>query len=354
MLGNESNKESIWSKMGELAKPIAKGVGRAAKVGAKATIYPARPTNWRKPWSHLWHDMKNAGLYIIRKPPLEEFKPSASLLQAESTTQDSKDLDVQIESVDYKDGRMIFEAARVSLGDIFHLTNEQLNQIKQLNGISKYSNVNINRAGGKIMIGVDVKEIIDAIKNDPDHKGKSEEEIRGLAIARIEQEVDSCLKKVGGITGGLFERNTDLKLLDAIGKALYEKSVTKKESIEKPSKVIKQLKTPGPSETLRSVASKESLKRLAAPLVGGSLSEVAEEPPLNSSREAAKKAIEEAAKRREQSGQNAGLSSEDLAEILQSGRQLTGGSGTQTAKLQEKQGQQIESQGSGKQKGFSI
>lgn len=219
----------------------------------KFFTYLVKPSNLSKPsWGWLWHDIKNGGRYIIGMP-LEEYPQFEKDVQAKDTTRSSKNLGVEVESVSYKEGKMIFKASRV-LGDASRLTPVQLDKIK-----ADLPNVTVDQGRNKVTIEVDVDAIINEIKADPANKGKSEREIRKLTIQRIAEEVDSSLKKFGEISGGEFEYHRDRKLSRAIGKALYRGSVSKEKPVKKSAEAVTQLNEkpvqdldPSKTETLRS------------------------------------------------------------------------------------------------------
>ena len=125
------------------------------------------------------------------------------------------------------------------------MTREQLGKIEELNKKNKYSSIAIFKEENKVVIEVDVKEITNSInKNDPEHKGKSPEEVKRLVIEQIKQEVDSNLKKLAKITGGELEHHTDRKLLHGIAEKLYReydgqnKSAKAEKSPERPSETV--------------------------------------------------------------------------------------------------------------------
>ncbi|WP_341808877.1 hypothetical protein [Wolbachia endosymbiont (group E) of Neria commutata] len=352
MVESGSDKQSVWAKIGSnfvkfiiyTAKPSnwaeigtrgEKFVGRSLALPLNAAIYPMRPSSWSKSWSergsdctngltHLvsnqgddsffdrsgislvksltylvkpsnlskpslgwvWHDIKNGGRYIIGMP-LEEYTQFAKDVQ-EGITQASKNLAVKVKLVDYKKGKMIFEASRV-LGDASRLTSEQLDKIKK--GLP---NVTVDKGRNEVTIEVDVDAIINDIKADPENKGKSEKEIRKLATARIEQEVDSSLKKFGEISGGEFKYHTDKKLLRAIGETLYRGSVSKEKPVEKPAESVTRLNEkplqdldPSKTETLRSGDKQELSEALRRLCDDGSLPKIAE-PLVNNSEKSAR------------------------------------------------------------------
>ncbi|EEH12202.1 hypothetical protein WUni_004640, partial [Wolbachia endosymbiont of Muscidifurax uniraptor] len=82
-------------------------------------------------------------------------------------------------------------------------------------------NITIHREENKIVIEINVEEIANTIKTNPDNTGKSEKEIKELVLKGIANKVDEDLKKLAKITGGEFKIHTDLKLLNGIAEKLY-------------------------------------------------------------------------------------------------------------------------------------
>ncbi|APR98764.1 hypothetical protein [Wolbachia endosymbiont of Folsomia candida] len=383
-VGNEPNKKSFWAKVGGVAKTVAKGGGRVLLLVPKALIYPIRKPLVKA--AEAKHDAivsvkKAVGMTIPKGE--EEFNLPIDM------TQSSKDLDVQITG--YKKGKVTFLAPRSLIGDIAHFTQKQLDEIEEFNKNSKYSNISIDRGQNKVSIEIDVEKIINDIKDHPDNKGKSEKEIKGLVLKGIAQEVQLSIGAV--MKAGGRSVTEDPKITSGIAEKLYQGYGDHKKDLEKKaSEVVTQLKDqvqdPSSSDTLRSrggqssgavkpidMPSKEEILRVAGPFVNsgkrtlesseddGQLhkkqkvepQEVAKEPPVGSSREAARKAIEEAKERQKQSPQNVGINSEDLKKLSEALQQRPPAScGKETAKLLEREEQKIESQDSEKQKGFGI
>lgn len=317
----------------------------------KFFTYLVKPSNLSKPsWSWLKHDLKNGGRYIIGMPP-EEYTKFAEDVQ-KGITQASKNLAVEVELVDYKKGKMIFKASRV-LVDASRLTSEQLDKIKK-----DLPNVTVDKGRNKVTIEVDVDAIIKELKREIDAQGLevSEKQIKMLAIQRIAEEVDSSLKKFGKISGGEFKVHTDKKLLNAIAETLYRGSISKEKPVKKSAEAVTQLNEkpvqgsdPSGTGTLRSGDNQDLSETFRRLFDDGSLPKVAE-PLVSNSREAAKKAIEEAAQRKKQLAQNTGIDSQGLAKLSL----RTGGCGAEAeSKWQGREGQKAESQDSEKQNGFT-
>ncbi|BAO99852.1 hypothetical protein [Wolbachia endosymbiont of Cimex lectularius] len=204
---------SILAKIGNTVSGVGGFLGRDGKALGYGIIYPIQPKNWFKSFGEMRHDIKNGWNYVIGNPT-EEYDPPIE------TTQASKNLGIKI--ISHKDGKIKFLASKTLTGDIPYLTPEQLGKIEELNKKNKYSSIAIFKEENKVVIEVDVKEITNNIKNDPEHKGKSPEEIKRLVLKGIYGEVDRNLKDLAGIIGGELERHTDRKLLHGIAEKLYK------------------------------------------------------------------------------------------------------------------------------------
>ncbi len=224
---NDQNEES---KVGNAASGVGNFLGRGIGALFGGIIYPIQPKNWFKSRGEMWHDIKNGGRYIIGSP-LEEYDPPIE------TTQASENLGVEITEQKKGKGKVAFLASRTLTGGIPYLNDEQLGQIKK-----NLPNVTIFREENKIVIEINVEEIANTIKTNPDNKGKSKKEIEELVLKGIANKVDEDLKKLAGITGGEFKIHTDLKLLNGIAEKLYREY----DNQNKPSK------TPGPAQTGKS------------------------------------------------------------------------------------------------------
>ncbi|WP_395463195.1 hypothetical protein [Wolbachia endosymbiont of Cantharis cryptica] len=222
---NDSNEKStsILAKVGNAVSGVGGFLGRGAKALGWGIIYPIWPKNWFKSWNEIEHDIKNGWHSVIEKPH-KEYDPPIK------TTQASEYLGVQITK--QGKGEVAFLASRTLAGDVFHLTDEQLNQIKELNKNSKYSKIAVNREKGKIIIEVDVKSITNNVEADSKNEGKSPEKIKELVIEAIKQKVDDDLKKLAKITGGELERHMDQGLLYGIAEKLYPEDDNQNKSSE--------------------------------------------------------------------------------------------------------------------------
>jgi hypothetical protein len=233
---DDQNEEStsILAKVGNAASGVGSFLGRGAKALGWGIIYPIQPKNWFKSRGEMWHDIKNGGRYVIGSE-LEKYDPPIK------TTQASENLGVEITEQKKGTGKVAFLASRTLTGDIPYLNDEQLGKIKV--GLP---NVTIFREENKIVIEINVEEIANTIKTNPNNKGKSEKEIKELVLKGIANKVDEDLKKLAGITGGEFKIHTDLKLLNGIAEKLYREY----DNQNKPSKTGK---SPGQSsETVTS------------------------------------------------------------------------------------------------------
>ncbi|MDG7052991.1 MAG: hypothetical protein LKM45_03860 [Wolbachia endosymbiont of Alcedoecus sp.] len=230
----------IWAKIGGAIKKGAETTKNVLLLVLKAPIYPIK-----KPFASLG-EMKHDATVSLKEAvgmdvPEKEKKYDPPI----ETTKASKNLGIE---TSYKDGKIKFLASRTLTGDIPYLTTEQLGKIEELNKNkeNKYSSIAVFRGENKVVIEVDVKEITKKIKDAPEHKGKSPEEIKKLVIEGIYGEVDRNLKDLAKITGGEFKVHTDRKLLHGIAEKLYreydgqDKSAEAKKSPEQPSETVKK------------------------------------------------------------------------------------------------------------------
>ncbi len=216
---NDQNEEStsILAKVGNAASGVGSFLGRGVKVLAKGAVYP-----------------------------LEEYDPPIK------TTQASEDLGIQIIEQKKGTGKIAFLASRTLTGDIPYLNDEQLGTIKKVG----LSNVTIFREENKIVIEINVKEIANTIKTNPDNKGKSEKEIKELVLEGIANKVKGDLKKFAEITDGEFKVHTDLKLLYGIAEKLYREY----DNQNKPSETLRSAQTgKSPGQSSETVTSTDEL-----------------------------------------------------------------------------------------------
>ncbi|WP_447933098.1 hypothetical protein [Wolbachia endosymbiont of Dactylopius coccus] len=241
---NDQNEEStsILAKVGNAASGVGSFLGRGVKVLAKGAVYPIWPKNWFKSWDEMRHDIKNGGRSIIGNP-LEEYDPPIK------TTQASEDLGIQIIEQKKGTGKVAFLASRTLTGDIPYLNDEQLGKV----GLP---NVTIFREENKIVIEINVKEIANTIKTNPDNKGKSEKEIKELVLKGIANKVEDDLKKFAEMTDGEFKVHTDLKLLYGIAEKLYREY----DNQNKPSETLRSAQTgKSPGQSSETVTSTDEL-----------------------------------------------------------------------------------------------
>ncbi|QKX02410.1 hypothetical protein [Wolbachia endosymbiont of Dirofilaria (Dirofilaria) immitis] len=204
--------ESFWNKVGRSVKRGVKIMKDISTLPLKAFIYPIK-----KPSASMGEMQHDAKISLKEAAGINVSKEEKEYISPIETTEASKDLGVQVT----KQGRglVIFLVSRTLTGNIFHLTEEQLNEIEELDG--KYSSVCIDKGSNRIMITVNVEGIINDIRNDYKYRERSQEEVRQLVIDKIYGEADRNLKGVARIANGEFVTHTDRKLLYGIGKALY-------------------------------------------------------------------------------------------------------------------------------------
>ncbi|MDR2831929.1 MAG: hypothetical protein LBV62_03375 [Rickettsiales bacterium] len=238
MAKNEKS-TSILAKVSNTVSGVGEFLGRGKEVlskGVKAlskgAIYPIWPKNWFKSWDEIGHDIKNGWRYAIDKP-LEEYDPPIK------TTQASEDLGVQITEQKKGTEKVSFLASRALTGDIPYLTPKQLGEIKQ-----NLPNVTIFKEENKVVIEVNVEDIIKKVKED--NPGMDEKIIKKHVLKKIYDEVDHNLKGLAKITGGEFKVHTDQKLLHGIAEKLYREYDNQKQSFEivRPTKPVDNEKPP--------------------------------------------------------------------------------------------------------------
>ncbi len=206
--------ESIWAKIGGAVKTGVEATGRVFALVPKALIYPIK-----KPFASTGEMKHDATVSLKKAVGIDVPEEERGYDPPIETTQASKDLGVQITEQKKGIGKVSFLVSRTLTGDIPYLNDEQLNKIKALK--SEYSNITIHREENKIVIEINVEEIANTIKTNPDNTGKSEKEIKELVLKGIANKVDEDLKKLAKITGGEFKIHTDLKLLNGIAEKLY-------------------------------------------------------------------------------------------------------------------------------------
>lgn len=233
----------IWAKIGGAVKKGVETTKDALLLVPKALIYPIK-----KPFASLdemKHDAKVSlkeavGMNVPEKE--REYDPPIE------TTQASKNLGIEI--ISYKGGKIKFLASRMLVGDVSHLSPKQLGQIEAL------PNVDVFREENKVVIEVDVEKITNDVKNNSEHKGKSLEEIKGLVLKRIYDEVNRNLKDLAGITGGELKVHTDRKLLHGIAGKLYREH---NEQLSKTAISDKSSNTMKPSEAVNKITTQNNM-----------------------------------------------------------------------------------------------
>ena len=238
--------KSIWAKVGGTVKKGMKPIKGVLSLGPKALIYSVK-----KP-SASTGEMKHDTTVSLKEVvgidvPKEEREYDPPI----KTTQASKDLGVEITEQKKGTGKVAFLVSRTLTGDIPYLNDEQLGKIKV--GLP---NVTIFREENKIVIEINVKEIANTIKTNPDNKGKSEKEIKELVLKGIANKVEGDLKKFAEITGGEFKVHTDLKLLYGIAEKLYREY----DNQNKPSETLRSAQTgKSPGQSSETVTSTDEL-----------------------------------------------------------------------------------------------
>ena len=238
--------KSIWAKVGGTVKKGMKPIKGVLSLGPKALIYSVK-----KP-SASTGEMKHDTTVSLKEVvgidvPKEEREYDPPI----KTTQASKDLGVEITEQKKGTGKVAFLVSRTLTGDIPYLNDEQLGKIKV--GLP---NVTIFREENKIVIEINVEEIANTIKTNPDNKGKSEKEIKELVLKGIANKVEGDLKKFAEITGGEFKVHTDLKLLYGIAEKLYREY----DNQNKPSETLRSAHTgKSPGQSSETVTSTDEL-----------------------------------------------------------------------------------------------
>ncbi|WP_375316474.1 hypothetical protein [Wolbachia endosymbiont (group A) of Colletes cunicularius] len=237
---------SIWAKIGGAVKTGVEATRRVLTLVPKTLIYPIK-----KPFASMGEMKHDATVSLKEAVGIDVPKEEREYDPPIETTQASENLGVQITEQKKGKGKVAFLASRALTGDIPYLNDEQLGKIKV--GLP---NVTIFREENKIVIEINVEEIANTIKTNPDNKGKSEKEIRELVLKGIANKVDEDLKKLAGITGGEFKIHTDLKLLNGIAEKLYREY----DNQNKPSKTLRSAQTgKSPGQSSETVTSTDEL-----------------------------------------------------------------------------------------------
>ncbi|MBD0390993.1 hypothetical protein IC220_00735 [Wolbachia endosymbiont of Pentalonia nigronervosa] len=214
-----------------LGKKIMQGV----KIVGEEVKFFLNPMHAGYSKHRIMHEVKQAFYRALGKPtedydPPTELEPNSECFGIKLTGEGG--------------GYLGFKASDTLINSIAGISDEQIDKVNALNDENKNFNIVIDRVAKKIVIEIDVEEIINGITTDPDNKGKIEEEIKRLVIGKIIEEADSGLKELAGIVGGEFKKYADSQLLTGIGKKLYQSSEKKDESKspaeENPTKPKKQ------------------------------------------------------------------------------------------------------------------
>lgn len=237
---------SIWAKIGGAVKTGVEATRSVLTLVPKTLIYPIK-----KPFASMGEMKHDATVSLKEAVDIDVPKEEREYDPPIETTQASENLGVQITEQKKGTGKVAFLASRTLTGDIPYLNDEQLGKVKV--GLP---NVTIFREENKIVIEINVEEIANTIKTNPDNKGKSEKEIKELVLKRIANKVDEDLKKLAGITGGEFKIHTDLKLLNGIAEKLYREY----DNQNKPSKTLRSAQTgKSPGQSSETVTSTDEL-----------------------------------------------------------------------------------------------
>ncbi len=238
--------ESIWAKIGGAVKTGVEATRRVLTLVPKTLIYPIK-----KPFASMGEMKHDATVSLKETVGIDVPKEEREYDPPIETTQASENLGVQITEQKKGTGKVAFLASRTLTGDIPYLNDEQLGKIKV--GLP---NVTIFREENKIVIEINVEEIANTIKTNPNNKGKSEKEIKELVLKGIANKVDEDLKKLAGITGGEFKIHTDLKLLNGIAEKLYREY----DNQNKPSETLRPAQTgKSPGQSSETVTSTDEL-----------------------------------------------------------------------------------------------
>lgn len=214
--------ESIWAKIGGAVKTGVKATGDVFALVPKALIYPIK-----KPFASMDEMKHDATVSLKEAVGIDVPKEKREYDPPVKTTQASEDLSVQITK--QEKGKVSFLASRTLTGDVPYLTPEQLGKIEELNKENKYSSIAVFREENKVVIEVNVEDIIKKVKDNP---GMDEKTIKEHVLKKIYDEVDHNLKGLAKITGGEFKVHTDQKLLHGIAEKLYREYDNQNKSSE--------------------------------------------------------------------------------------------------------------------------
>lgn len=249
-MGNEKETEKNIIKKSQLQSFFA-GFGekimQGVKIVGEEVKFFLNPMHAGYSKHRIMHEVKQAFYRALGKPtedydPPTELEPNSECFGIKLTGEGG--------------GYLGFKASDTLINSIAEISDEQIDKVNALNDENKNFNIVIDRVAKKIVIEIDVEEIINGITTDPDNKGKSEEEIKRLVIGKIIEEADSGLKELAGIVGGEFKKYADSQLLTGIGKKLYQSSEKKDESKSPAENPTEPKKQPfGSSEIVSKAAS---------------------------------------------------------------------------------------------------
>lgn len=218
-MGAEIKKKSFFSKIVDVLKT-------GGKIIAEGTKYFVNPMNWGHSSNRIGHEAKQAFNRAVGRPEEKYLSPIR-------LTEDSKNLGIQVRKLQDENGKEILGVVHITvpkvlIGDVFKLDDESNKlKIEEFNENSEYLKIRFDLGAEKIVIEIDVRKIIKGIKDDSKNVGKSEEEIRKLAIGEIIKEADKGVKGLASITGGEFEKYVDVGLLKGVGERLYKECASK-------------------------------------------------------------------------------------------------------------------------------
>lgn len=252
----------------EVAKKSFLGqVGGFITTGASIVFeeikYFLNPMNWGHSGRRVWHEVKQVANQVLRKPIKEYF----SRVKTEPYSEYS------IRIAEQGGGYVVIKASDIFTGKIQEMSDAQIDKVNALSDENKNFDIHFDPAKKKIEIEIDVYKIINDITDDPDNKGKTEEEIKKLAIGKIIEEADSSLKKLANIVGGEFSKYADSQLLTGVGKRLYQPYEKQKDESKSPPKkshgssedVLPQNPLLGSSEVVSHSQAKNSSEILSSP-----------------------------------------------------------------------------------------
>ncbi|VVC42860.1 Hypothetical protein CINCED_3A025626 [Cinara cedri] len=212
-MGNEKETKSIISAGMSFFTDLGKNTLTGIRILAGVLQYIFNPAHWGHSKRRIIHEVKQAFHRTLNKPtkehnPPTECEPNSNCFGVKLTGEGR--------------GYLGFKVSDTFLNSIVKISDAQIKEVNALNHQNKNFDIVIDRVAKKVIIEIDVEKIIYDIMDDPENKGKIEEEITKLAIGKIIEEADSSLKKLANITGGQFSKYADSQLLSGVGKRLYQ------------------------------------------------------------------------------------------------------------------------------------